>query len=182
MAFTTLRRKSITFCPFTFEAGGRRDILGPWRSGEKFIPEGVPLFFYASTSGNFLHELSHLVTDGRMPLHSISYNSPACSMPLIHIAGVNDQKYGDQPAYGPVLSAWLAALDPTRAVVNADSYTWFAIAMYLPQYDWSRAMSAKRAAGQDLYIKGNDGLKSRTFHIWNLTYPMAEDEGEDDMS
>jgi hypothetical protein len=47
-----------------------------------------------------------------------------------------DQK--SKKAYGAVLTGYLASVDPDWAAENADNYMWFAIASYLPQYDWSR--------------------------------------------
>jgi len=43
-------------------------------------------------------------------------------------------------AYGPKLVVQLAQASSADAVLNADSYTWFSIAMYLPAYDWNRGI------------------------------------------
>lgn len=49
-------------------------------------------------------------------------------------------------AYGPVLTGYLAQMDATRTVTNADNYAWFATATYLTGYDWSRVIAGKRVS------------------------------------
>lgn len=45
-------------------------------------------------------------------------------------------------AYGAALGAALATASARKAVHNADSYRWFATAVYLSSCDWSRIVSA----------------------------------------
>ncbi|KAJ9480816.1 hypothetical protein VN97_g12710 [Penicillium thymicola] len=68
------------------------------------------------------------------------------------VNGAEDIKFANpsngkfEAAYGAVLTGSLAFADLDKAADNADNYMWFATAMYLPQYDWSRVISGKRRA------------------------------------
>ncbi|KAJ6031529.1 hypothetical protein N7540_002261 [Penicillium herquei] len=50
---------------------------------------------------------------------------------------------GGVTAYFPKNVAQLAIESASQAVINADTYAWFATAMYLDQCDWSRLMCAQ---------------------------------------
>lgn len=64
--FTSQRKdaKSITMCPVSFNYP-KRYTLSAYRSGEKVVKDGTALQTYMFIPGILLHELAHLVTEGR---------------------------------------------------------------------------------------------------------------------
>lgn len=104
---------------------------------------------------------------------------------------ITDKKvvYGGQTydAYGPALTAVLASSSPDDAAHNADNYRWFATAMYLDSYDWSRilagkgpAANAKRANVTGLDLVGMDSLKRRSFFERRQVDWRVEDEADEE--
>ncbi|KAM5443235.1 hypothetical protein MferCBS31731_001552 [Microsporum ferrugineum] len=138
LAYTTFGdATSITFCPQSFEWPKRKDSLAPWKGEdpERKIVEGKPMKLTMSTAGTFLHELCHLVFRECL-----------------------DKKVDGEVAYGPDLVILLAAANPHDAVLNADSYRWFANAMYINSIDWSRGISAMRDDKKKLAQRSNDSI------------------------
>jgi len=92
------------------------------------IEDGKPLRAALSVPSTLLYELCHMTSNG----------------------GITDQKVTFEgtiyDAYGPKYGAALALASPDDAVTNADSYRWFAIAMYLNDYDWSRTVASRVSA------------------------------------
>lgn len=89
-------------------------------------------------------------------------------------------------AYGPTLGAALAAADPYKAIHNADNYRWFAIAIYLDGYDWSRtlagkgpAANAKRANVTSSDLIEADSLKRKSFFERRHIDWLVEDETDE---
>ena len=82
-----------------------------------------------------------------------------------------------QTAYGPVLCGYLAQGNPDTAISNADNYLWFATAMYLSAYDWSRVENGKRISTRNtrrsVLVEDND-WSWRTF----LRGKRVEDTGD----
>ncbi|GKZ21567.1 hypothetical protein AbraIFM66951_005227 [Aspergillus brasiliensis] len=72
----------------------------------------------------------------------------------------------EKPAYFPNNVAELAKSSVDDAILNADSYAWFATAMYLPAMDWSREIAGAYAGSK---------ISSRT--IGNITSYMPEGNG-----
>jgi len=89
--------------------------------------------------------------------------------------------------YGPVRSARLARRDSSAAAYNADNYRWFANAMYLNNYDWSRTIAARIAAvdaaantkrsANLTRISAHDGFGHRTL-LTNRCPEVFEDDQE----
>lgn len=61
-----------------------------------------------------------------------------------------------QKAYFPSNVAKLAEESTAKAVKNADSYTWFATAMYLDQGDWSRQICAQSTSTSTVAKRSNN--------------------------
>lgn len=173
--------RSITFCSAGFSFPKRKDSLSAWRSGQKIIAEGTPLKAALSIPGTFMHELSHYVTHG-------GKSNPFCALEVcfhdkclwiwLNVIAITEVPYADTStglkttAYGPLFVSKLARSSADFAVQNADSYTWFATAMYLDQCDWSRTICAKSTSISTVtarsdnqtssYISGLQSLKRRT--------------------
>ncbi|PKX88842.1 uncharacterized protein P174DRAFT_379765 [Aspergillus novofumigatus IBT 16806] len=126
---------TITMCPYSFTRAKRKDSLSAWRSKEKIIADGTPLGAALSTPGTLLHELAHLVTRQVVTDETLT----------------NGQK-----AYFPPNVATLAEESKAKAVKNADTYTWFATAMYLDQCDWSRQICAQSASRSTVAKRSNN--------------------------
>ncbi|KAH1298370.1 hypothetical protein KXW98_009336 [Aspergillus fumigatus] len=139
LGFTTIsdtqKVYTITMCPYSFTRAKRKDSLSAWRSKEKIIADGTPLRAALSTPGTLMHELAHLVTKQVVTDETLP----------------NGQK-----AYFPPNVATLAAESKAKAVKNADTYTWFAIAMYLDQCDWSRQICAQSTSTSTVAKRSNN--------------------------
>ncbi|GKZ39475.1 hypothetical protein AbraIFM66950_000383 [Aspergillus brasiliensis] len=90
-----------------------------------------------------------------------------------------------QTAYFPTNVAELAKVSVDDAILNADSYAWFATAMYLPAMDWSREIAGEytgskissRAIGNvSSYSPEDNGLK----RLSSYTSPTPADHEEED--
>ncbi|GLA52753.1 hypothetical protein AnigIFM63604_009629 [Aspergillus niger] len=127
---------TITMCPYSFTRARRKDSLSAWRSKEKIISDGTPLGAALSTPGTLMHELAHLVTKRVITDETVSSNG--------------------QKAYFPSNVAKLAEESTAKAVKNADSYTWFATAMYLDQCDWSRQICAQSISTSTVAKRSNN--------------------------
>ncbi|RAL04125.1 uncharacterized protein BO80DRAFT_452725 [Aspergillus ibericus CBS 121593] len=113
---------------------------------------------------------------------------------LFVASNITDKKVivDDKPvtAYFPTLVAELAKTSVDDAIKNADSFAWFATAMYLPAMDWSRQIGGRyrssaissRSIGRNTssYLAEGNGLQRRTYFT-NPTFPDVEDD-EDAMS
>ncbi|KAF7131077.1 hypothetical protein CNMCM5793_004064 [Aspergillus hiratsukae] len=139
LGFTVVSDKqkvyTITMCPYSFTRAKRKDSLSAWRSKEKIIADGTPLGAALSTPGTLMHELAHLVTK----------------------QVVTDEKLiNGQTAYFPPNVARLAEESKAKAVKNADTYTWFATAMYLDQCDWSRQICTQSTSTSSVAKRSNN--------------------------
>lgn len=94
----------------------------------------------------------------------------------------------EKPAYFPNNVAELAKSSVDDARLNADSYAWFATAMYLPVMDWSREIagtytgskiSSRMVGNITSYIPEENGLKRRS----DFASPAVQnlEEYEDDV-
>lgn len=61
-----------------------------------------------------------------------------------------------ETAYFPQNVAQLARESKSKAVKNADSYTWFATAMYLDQCDWSRQICAQSTSTSTIAARSDN--------------------------
>ncbi|CAG8960672.1 hypothetical protein HYFRA_00013440 [Hymenoscyphus fraxineus] len=120
---------SITLCPRTWKD---KTSLSDWRTGVRVINTGTALKQAQSIPSTLLHELCHLTSGGTITDEKITI--------------VEDGESSIQVAYGPKNTALLALENPRKAVLNADSYRWFATAIYLGNYDWSRTNSNRNPA------------------------------------
>ncbi|KMK58909.1 hypothetical protein Y699_00110 [Aspergillus fumigatus Z5] len=105
------------------------------RTISQVTADGTPLRAALSTPGTLMHELAHLVTKQVVTDETLP----------------NGQK-----AYFPPNVATLAAESKAKAVKNADTYTWFAIAMYLDQCDWSRQICAQSTSTSTVAKRSNN--------------------------
>ncbi|OGE50200.1 hypothetical protein PENARI_c018G04463 [Penicillium arizonense] len=112
-------------------------------TGEKIIAEGIPLRAALSIPATFMHELSHYVTVGAVT-----------DVPFTTASGAKTT------AYGPENVSLLARSSTDFATKNADSYTWFATAMYLDQCDWSRTICAKSTATSTVTARSDNHTSS----------------------
>ncbi|KAJ5791819.1 uncharacterized protein N7518_008830 [Penicillium psychrosexuale] len=126
---------TITMCPYIFAQPKRKDSLSAWRSKEKIIADNTPLRAAGSVPGTMMHEIAHLVTK-----HVVTDETIA--------SGVK--------AYYPTNVARLAIESKTKAIKNADSYAWFATAMYLDQCDWSRMICAQSTSTSTVTRRSNN--------------------------
>lgn len=135
------RMQSITLCPWLFEPANKNMFasLSPYLPPNP-IP-AKPLQMFSSYGSTMLHELAHLCRErGR----SIRYLLESSSLTNMFLEVIDHLFTGGplngQLAYGTRRCATLAQQDSNAAAHNADSYRWFATAMYLSHWDWSRAI------------------------------------------
>ncbi|KAJ5987937.1 hypothetical protein N7481_003147 [Penicillium waksmanii] len=86
--------------------------------------------------------------------------------------------------YGPVLTGKLAQFEGTKSATNANSYVWFAVAMYLNSNDWSRVIiNRKRVSGpatrRSALVTDSNGGKAGNKTIDTNRMEMGEDENSD---
>ncbi|PYI12288.1 hypothetical protein BO78DRAFT_424757 [Aspergillus sclerotiicarbonarius CBS 121057] len=166
LAYTLVLPWSITICPGAWTWWRRKDSLKPWRDGTRTMTQGKPFHNAYSLPGTVLHELIHLTSKQNIMDKKV----------------IVDNK--ERPAYFPIAVAELAKTSVEDAVRNADSYAWFAAAMYLPAFDWSRKIagvyagspiSTRSIGNASLYLAEGNGLKRRTYFMIP-TFPDFEDE------
>ncbi|KAL4946998.1 hypothetical protein BDW69DRAFT_204885 [Aspergillus filifer] len=140
LAYMTYRFQSITMCPYSFSYPRRKDSLKPWRSGEKEVASGQKLTVTMSTPGTVLHELMHLTSDGD----------------ITDLKAHNAKTGSEDVAYTPSLVMELARQKTaSQAIRNADTYRWFANAMYLDSCDWSRGECAQAVSTATITARSN---------------------------
>ncbi|KAK9424885.1 hypothetical protein SUNI508_13338 [Seiridium unicorne] len=142
--FTMYSPLTITMCPLSWNDAKRKDSLSDWRTGVKTIADGTALKAALSVPSTVLHELCHMTTTGVITDKKVTYRGTVYD------------------AYGPTLGAALALASPNDAVHNADNYRWFATAMYLDGYDWSRTLAsgAPAANAKRANISSSDILET----------------------
>ncbi|RAK85367.1 hypothetical protein BO79DRAFT_239903 [Aspergillus costaricaensis CBS 115574] len=145
--------RSITICPAAWTWKRRKDSLKPWRDGTRVMRDGRPFYNAYSLPGTFLHELIHLTSESIITDKKVIVDGQ------------------EKPAYFPNNVAELAKSSVDDARLNADSYAWFATAMYLPAMDWSREIagtytgskvSSRMVGNITSYIPEENGLKRRS--------------------
>ena len=130
-AFTIYRYQSITWCPASFDGFGNGHkyltSIGAIKNDQNQIKKNDQLKNYESLAGVWVHEWTHL-------------QSQTNDEPAYHLDG---SPVPNGKSYGFYLCATLAKKSKSQAVTNADTYAYFAMAMYLDAWDWSegRAMS-----------------------------------------
>ncbi|OJJ66436.1 hypothetical protein ASPBRDRAFT_201060 [Aspergillus brasiliensis CBS 101740] len=148
LGFTLVGPKSITICPAAWTWKRRKDSLKPWRDGTRAMRDGRPFYNAYSLPATFLHELIHLTSGNVITDKKVIVNGE------------------QQTAYFPTNVAELAKVSVDDAILNADSYAWFATAMYLPAMDWSREIAGEYT-----------GSKISSRAIGNVSSSSPEDNG-----
>ena len=102
-----------------------------------------------------------------------------------------DQVVNGQRAYGVRNCMDLAQTPftgPLKAIRNAETYQWFALAMYLPKWDWSRAVGGLAPLPNPLHPKsrkarwldaGNGFLRRTFFHRSKVEEDQMDDDPDD---
>ncbi|KAJ5105590.1 hypothetical protein NUU61_002937 [Penicillium alfredii] len=146
---------SITICPYSRNMPKKKESLSAWHSGDVKVKDNAPLVAALSIPGTFLHELTHLLTHGddhivdekvtwwedydwdEAPIDETSDDDMSDSDNDNDKDDNKDCGKSQYVAYTPRLCGLLARKYPYMAIKNADSYRWFATAMYIRQCDWS---------------------------------------------
>ena len=127
-AFTIRVFQSITWCPNAFSgfSNGHKYVtsIGGIKADQKQIKKDDPLKNYESLASVWLHEWTHL--------HSSTADQPAYDKSGTSIAG---------KSYGFFNCVNLARKGQSLAVTNADTFAYFAMAMYLESWDWSNGFA-----------------------------------------
>lgn len=79
---------------------------------------------------------------------------------------------------------------PLKAIRNAETYSWFALAMYLPKWDWSRAVGGLAPLPNPTHPKSRkarwsdagNGFLRRTFLYRSKLKEDLVDENLDDLN
>ncbi|KAL2039799.1 hypothetical protein N7G274_007658 [Stereocaulon virgatum] len=127
-AFTIRTFQSITWCPNAFSgfSNGHKYVtsIGGIKADQKQIKKDDPLKNYESLASVWLHEWTHLQSStADQPAYDSSGNS---------ISG---------KSYGFFNCVNLARKGQSLAVANADTFAYFAMAMYLESWDWSNGFA-----------------------------------------
>ena len=127
-AFTIEVFQSITWCPNAFSgfSNGFKYVtsIGGIKADQKQIKKDDPLNKYESLASVWLHEWTHL--------HSSTDDQPAYDKSGNSISG---------KSYGFFNCVNLARKGQSLAVANADTFAYFAMAMYLESWDWSNGFA-----------------------------------------
>lgn len=131
-AFTISAFQSITWCPNAFSGFGNGHqyltSIGGIQANQKQINKDDPLKKYESLASVWLHEWTHL--------QSSTADQPAYDGKGNSISG---KSYG---FYGCANLARKSPDGQRLAIANADTYAYFAMAMYLDKWDWSSGIAA----------------------------------------
>ena len=131
-AFTVRNNRWITWCPSSFTGlpNGDRylESINDIKNNQNIIKKDDLLKDYESLASVWVHKLSHLMAN--------TFDQPSYDE--------NGNPVPDQRTYGYFEGVYLARKDKNLAKKNADSLTYFAMAMYLNDWDWSMGIATNR--------------------------------------
>ncbi|KAJ5097341.1 hypothetical protein N7456_008062 [Penicillium angulare] len=122
------QRDEITICPKIFDNAKNEQLSSVDNSMSGLQNKELGYYKYLTAGGTLMHELTHAA-------YNIGFDLKAGDQ-LVTLPGTTSTT----PAYGVKLIRLLAttASGPSIALKNADTYAFFALAMYLDACDWSR--------------------------------------------
>lgn len=136
LASTSIHKHAIMFCDESLKS---KPSLRIFHTGERKTKEGANLFKTLSIPGTLLHELMHMLSRDDDAIIDQKIIPPADYDPNEVDSGDSDPKddTGKVVAYHPKTCAALSKKSTSKAIKNADSYRWFAAAVYIRDCDWT---------------------------------------------
>ena len=139
-AFTIRNFQSITWCPGSFSgfSNGHKYLknIDSIQQNQKQIKKFDPLKNYESLASTWVHEWTHLQSGtADQPAYDAKSNPIAGEKTYGFFSCVNLARKKVTSNAGPNDPA--SQSGKSLAIANADSYAYFAMAMYLDKWDWS---------------------------------------------
>lgn len=136
LAATSIHKHAIMFCDESLKS---KPSLQIFHTGERKPKEDAPLYKTLSIPGTLLHELMHMLSSGGDEIIDQKTIPPNNNDPNEVDSGDSDPKEDPDKtvAYHPKYCAALSKKSTSKAIKNADSYRWFAAAVYIRDCDWT---------------------------------------------